>query len=183
MAEADSNQCNQIKFKQAFLTFCLLFVTLIASPASSETLAATISKNGANVIFLRHALAPGTGDPTNFDIGDCKTQRNLNVHGRAQARAIGNYFKEHQIYLSTILTSEWCRCRDTATEMGIGEAITFAGLNSFYQGHFDRQQTLTLLQKRLAVMHKDDLVLMITHQVVISAVTGIAPRSGGIVPH
>ena len=89
-------------------------------------------------------------------------------------------FQSLDIQPDTILSSAWCRCQDTAIEMGLGPTV-FAGLNSFYDGHVDREETLALLHPRLAEIEEDSLVLMVTHQVVITAVTGIVPPSGGVV--
>lgn len=153
----------------------------LSGAARAGALEEALKDTSANVIFLRHALAPGTGDPTNFDINSCDTQRNLSASGRDQARRLGTYFQSLDIQPDTILSSAWCRCQDTATEMGLGPHAVFAGLNSFYDGHADREETLALLRKRLAEIEDDSLILMVTHQVVITAVTGIFPPSGGVV--
>ena len=154
---------------------------LIAPTAQAEPLGEAIDRIGGNVLFLRHALAPGFGDPARFDVDDCTTQRNLNDEGREQAHAIGTYMRRHNITPDIILSSQWCRCQDTASEMDIGPFSTHNGLNSFFDGHVDRDQTLTALREHMARIAPDRLELMVTHQVVISAITGIAPRSGGMV--
>jgi len=141
-----------------------------------------IKKNiSANVIFLRHALAPGVGDPENFMKEDCSTQRNLNDKGRLQARLIGNYLRSTNLKFSQILTSEWCRCIDTAKELNLGQWTTFSGLNSFFQEYEKKDQVMNKLQKKLDSLGHSDLALFVTHQVVISEQTGIVPRSGEIV--
>ena len=165
-----------------------LMVTLLVMPAllsvsmaRAEPLAEAIDRIDGNVLFLRHALAPGFGDPPQFDIDDCATQRNLNDTGREQARAIGAYMTRHGITPDIILSSQWCRCQDTASEMAIGPFSTHIGLNSFFDGHVDRDRTLAALREHMARVGPGRLELMITHQVVISAIAGIAPRSGGMV--
>ena len=164
----------------------LVMPAFLSAPAAladspAEPLATAIERIDGNVLFLRHALAPGFGDPAHFDIDDCATQRNLNDVGREQARAIGAYMTRHDIVPDTILSSRWCRCRDTASEMAIGPFSTHTGLNSFFDGHVDRGRTLAALRAYMATIGPGRLELMVTHQVVISAVTGIAPRSGGMV--
>ena len=72
-------------------------------------------KNGGKIIFIRHALAPGGGDPENFDILNCNTQRNLNEVGREQAKQIGNFFNKEKIPIKEVISSEWCRCKETAS--------------------------------------------------------------------
>ena len=154
---------------------------LLAPTAQAEPLGEAIDRIGGNVLFLRHALAPGFGDPARFDVDDCTTQRNLNDVGRAQARAIGAYMTRHGITPDAIFSSQWYRCQDTASEMAIGPFSTHIGLNSFFNGHVDRGQTLAALRAHMDRIEPDRLELMVTHQVVISAITGIAPRSGGMV--
>ena len=166
--------------------FGLLVIMLVPSAfvradTPQEPVQAALAQIGANVVFMRHALAPGYGDPDEFQIEDCDTQRNLDAAGRQQAEAIGRYFREHQISFTAILSSRWCRCAQTAELLKSGSWSEFDGLNSFFQGHVDRQETLTLLQNKLDSLSSDELVLMITHQVVISAVTDISPPSGGLV--
>ena len=148
---------------------------------TAEPLKKALSETSANVVFMRHALAPGYGDPTEFKINDCSTQRNLDQAGRRQARVIGRYLRDHKIKFDTILSSQWCRCKQTAELIDMGDWEEFAGLNSFFQGHADRTDTLNKLQLKLDELPADSLVLMITHQVVINAITKISPASGGFV--
>ena len=140
-----------------------------------------LEKTKANVIFVRHALAPGYGDPINFDIDDCKTQRNLNEKGRRQAENLGKYFKNSNIKFNEILTSEWCRCVETAKYLNLGKWKKFSGLNSFFEGHSNKNNVLTKLKTKLRKIGQKDLIIMISHQVVISKITGILTQSGGIV--
>ena len=168
------------KFQLVVLTI-LTVLLLLVPPVKAEPLREAIDGIAGNVLFLRHALAPGFGDPPDFDVEDCATQRNLNDVGRKQARAIGAYMKRHDITPDTIFSSQWCRCVDTARDMAMGPFTTHVGLNSFFNGHVDRDKTLAALRAHLARIGPDRLELMVTHQVVISAITGIAPRSGGMV--
>ena len=141
----------------------------------------TINKINANVIFLRHSLAPGMGDPKNFKLEDCSTQRNLDRLGRKQAEELGNLFRHNELTFDEILSSEWCRCKETAALMQLGRWKTFLGLNSFFEGYVDKKKTLSVLNQKLAVINSDKLVLLITHQVVISAITGKFVGSGKMV--
>ena len=134
------------------------------------------------VLLIRHALAPGFGDPQNFDLNDCSTQRNLDGEGREQAFRIGEKIKAARIKFSKIYSSQWCRCLESAKNMNLGEITVEPGLNSFFQGIVPKDKTLDRLRKRLeSVEAKQELVLMITHQVTITAVTGITVSSGGAV--
>ena len=170
-----------IKF-QNILTGVIFITLLLVTEAFARSELEIIKKNiSANVIFLRHALAPGVGDPENFIKEDCSTQRNLNNKGRLQARLIGNYLRSTNLKFSQILTSEWCRCIDTAKELNLGQWTTFSGLNSFFQVYEKKDQVMNKLQKKLDSLGYSDLALFVTHQVVISEQTGIVPRSGEMV--
>ena len=170
-----------IKF-QNILTGVIFITLLLVTEAFARSELEIIKKNiSANVIFLRHALAPGVGDPENFIKEDCSTQRNLNNKGRLQARLIGNYLRSTNLKFSQILTSEWCRCIDTAKELNLGQWTTFSGLNSFFQEYEKKDQVMNKLQKKLDSLGYSDLALLVTHQVVISELTGIMPRSGEMV--
>ena len=170
-----------IKFQNILIS--VIFITLLlVTEAFARSELEIIKKNiSANVIFLRHALAPGVGDPENFIKEDCSTQRNLNNKGRLQARLIGNYLRSTNLKFSQILTSEWCRCIDTAKELNLGQWTTFSGLNSFFQEYEKKDQVMNKLQKKLDSLSYSDLALFVTHQVVISEQTGIVPRSGEMV--
>ena len=135
-----------------------------------------------NILFVRHALAPGFGDPQNFDLNECSTQRNLNGKGREQAYRIGENIKEAGIKFKKIYSSQWCRCMETAEYMNLGKITAEPGLNSFFQGIVPKEKTLSILRERLkSIEVKHQLVLMVTHQVTITAVTGITVSSGGAV--
>ena len=98
-----------------------------------------------------------------------------------QARLIGHYLRASKISFSEILTSEWCRCIDTAKELNLGKWETFSGLNSFFEGHEKKDKVMDKLRKKLNSLSHSDIVLLITHQVVIFEQTGIAPKSGEMV--
>ena len=155
-----------------FLTVWLFGSAAIASETRFE----------GTVIFLRHALAPGSGDPKNFDLDDCQTQRSLNETGREQARAIGKSIAAAKLNLAGIFSSEWCRCLETALLLDLGAVTPFDGLNSFYQNHAPRDATLAKLYSKLANLPKNGApIIMVTHYVTIHAVTNIAVPSGGAV--
>ena len=155
-------------------------ICLFGNISSADTISwsEVLDQPKFNVIFLRHALAPGYGDPSEFDINDCKTQRNLNQEGRDQAISIGIRLKMVGFLFDKIYSSEWCRCVDTATLLDLGEITMFSGLNSFFQDHYDRKETLLKLMQKLEQMDEKNRILMVTHQVVISSVTGINVGSG-----
>ena len=161
--------------------FCVFFtVSLLGAQENVEPVKSAIEKIDANIVFMRHAIAPGSGDPINFKIGDCSTQRNLDQTGRLQAQRIGEHMLTIGLEFDEVLSSEWCRCRETARLLDLGEWQAFSGLNSFFQSYADKQETLTKLESYLGDSNHD-LSLLVTHQVVISAITGHSVGSGDLV--
>ena len=136
------------------------------------------------VLMLRHALAPGFGDPSNFQLRDCSTQRILDEVGREQSRQIGNAFQNVGLRFEGVYSSQWCRCLETAHLINVGKVQELTGLNSFFQGIVPREATVASLQKFLQDLSPDgDPILLVTHQVTISAITGISVSSGAAVAY
>lgn len=168
------------KFLTIFLIFGLSnFVT--RAHADNNGIQEIIKNIDANVIFMRHALAPGIGDPTNFKIGDCSTQRNLNQVGITQAVLIGKQLKENSIQFDKVYSSYWCRCYQTASLLDIGLVHKFSGLNSIFQNFVPRKETLKKLEQKLFELPSSSLVIFVTHQVNIQAITKKNVISGGMV--
>lgn len=161
---------------RALLT--LAFVTFATAGLADP--AATARAMAADVIFLRHALAPGTGDPGNFRLDDCQTQRNLSQDGRAQAQAIGAALRAAGLPIVQVMTSQWCRARDTAVLLGLGPVTEEPGLNSFFGNAAARDPVIARLRQVLASL-PEGVTVMVTHQVVITAITGQTAPSGGAV--
>lgn len=130
------------------------------------------------IAIMRHALAPGTGDPSEFQLDVCSTQRNLDDRGRAQAGKTGAAFRERGIVFDQIMTSQWCRTRETAALLDSGPVVDVPSLNSFFQDYSTRaqqtQDTLALLKRT------NGKLLLVSHQVNISALTGRGTRSGEV---
>ena len=168
------------------IIFTILFsFFLIADTYSKEnfiSLEKLKNQDINKVIFLRHTLAPGNGDPQNFNFNDCSTQRNLDQVGVSQSRMLGNTFKNLGIKFSEIYSSFWCRCKDTVLNMDVGEFKTHDGLNSFYEKHADRKITLKKLNNLINSFDKSSgPFLLVTHYVNILAFTGLSTSSGGMV--
>ena len=115
--------------KKLILIFSVLLFQLNYSFANDKVIESL--KEGDKLIFIRHALAPGNGDPENFELQNCSTQRNLNEIGIQQSKKIGLIFKKNEIKIDNIYSSEWCRCKDTA-KYAFDDFETFDALNSFY---------------------------------------------------
>ena len=141
---------------------------------------AALARPGA-VAVMRHALAPGTGDPADFTLGDCRTQRNLDARGRAQARAIGAAFRARGIAVDGVYTSRWCRCRETADLLDLGPPEALPALDSFFRDRSTRDAQTRALRTFLAGRPADARLVLVTHSVNIRALTGRGVRSGEIV--
>ncbi len=139
-------------------------------------------RGGGHVVLVRHALAPGVGDPDHFRVDDCTTQRNLSNAGREQARAIGTRLRENGLAAATIYSSQWCRCLDTARLLGLGEVAPFPALNSlFRRSSQETQQTEAVRDLIRQQAGPDTTLVLVTHQVNITALTGVYPQSGEMV--
>ena len=130
------------------------------------------------VVLLRHAVAPGTGNPTNFQLDDCSTQRNLSEDGRQQAIAIGEAFRSRDIPIAEVLSSQWCRCLETAELMDVGAVKPFVPLNSFFRDRSTAEAQTAEVQDYVAANgDRPGVIIMVTHQVNITALSGIFPQS------
>ena len=135
-------------------------------------------KEPGTIAIMRHALAPGTGDPAGFRLEDCATQRLLDARGRAQARQIGAALRDAGLRFDRVLTSQWCRTRETATLLDVGPVEDAPALNSFFQDFSTRSDQTQALRDLLA--KTEGKLLLVTHQVNISALTGVGTRSGEV---
>ena len=169
-----------MKFLKFFIIIFISFTTLIKADLNKNLI--NQLEDGGKLIFIRHAYAPGNGDPSNFNLNDCSTQRNLSEDGRNQAKAIGEFFKKNKIRIDKVLSSEWCRCKETA-EIAFKNFSTKNFLNSFYSSKFAKNKTKQVEELNFYIERfksKKNLVL-VTHYVLISEVLNYAPSSGEIV--
>ncbi|MBH3341926.1 histidine phosphatase family protein [Pseudomonas mendocina] len=135
-------------------------------------------REGRALILMRHATAPGTGDPANFRLGQCETQRNLNAQGRAEARRWGELLARQGIERPRLLSSRWCRALDTASGMQRGPVQPFAALDSFFGQPEDGAEQTAELIRLINELPAGAPLVLISHQVNITALTGIFPASG-----
>jgi phosphohistidine phosphatase SixA len=137
------------------------------------------SKGNSHAILFRHAIAPGGGDPPQFQLNDCSTQRNLSEEGRKQAAKIGQELKRQKIPIAQVLSSQWCRCLETARLMELGEVQAYPPLNSFFSDRSRTDEQTAQLRSFLLKNHqKTGVMILVTHQVNITALTDIFPQSG-----
>tara|TARA_B100001173_G_scaffold233819_1_gene203480 strand:- start:233 stop:787 length:555 start_codon:yes stop_codon:yes gene_type:complete len=164
------------------LTFLFIGLLNINTHAFSDDIILNSLKEGNKLVFIRHAIAPGNGDPSNFDINDCSTQRNLDKNGIAQSKKIGLFFKNNKIKIDKVLSSEWCRCKDTA-KYAFQNFETFDALNSFYDKRFVANEANQIkdLKNFIRNWDSDKNLVLVTHFVVISSILNIGTSSGEII--
>lgn len=165
----------------------VLSISLITVPANFDAAKAqtpagwTLLQQGETglVVAMRHAIAPGTGDPANFKLGECSTQRNLSEQGRTQAKQIGAEFRKRNIKIARVLSSQWCRCLETAKLMDLGKVELFPAVNSFFSDS-SKAARQTAIVRKLIVDNRNTkgAIIIVTHQVNITAITDIVPQSG-----
>lgn len=162
-----------------FLAALLLLLAGAPPSTAAPEVWAALKAPGTHAI-VRHARAPGTGDPAGYSLDDCATQRNLDDQGRAQARRIGAAIRQQGIPVDVVLTSAWCRARDTARLMEVGPVTDEPALNSFFGNRSQADAATAALKTRLSNLDGRKAVL-VTHQVNITALTGVYPASGELI--
>ena len=167
-----------------FIKFLLIIFITINYPIKADSNQNLINelKQGGKLIFIRHAYAPGGGDPNNFEINDCNTQRNLSDSGREQANKIGSFFKINKILIDKVYSSEWCRCKETAL-IAFNDFEHKSFLNSFFSSKFAQNKVpqIKKLKKFIDSWDGEKNLVFVTHYVVISEILNYGSSSGEIV--
>ncbi len=167
-------------FKQ--LAVAAAFAVMAMTATASEL--ADKLKLPNHALLMRHALAPGIGDPAGYSLADCSTQRNLDAQGRQQAMRTGQWLKRQGIQTAMVLTSPWCRCKDTASLLGYGQPEVEPAIGSFFEASQEAADYTQRLQKRLAQLgptKEDKALILVTHHVNILDYMGSHVGSGDLV--
>lgn len=166
-----------------FTALIIIFLPVYSQSSEEERTAKLLQKlsSGDHFAMMRHALAPGVGDPASFSLQDCSTQRNLSEKGRQQSRAIGELFRKNGLESAEIYSSQWCRCLETASLLGLGEVKELPVINSFFRNFADEGPQTKALSQWIEGQELMKPLLLVTHQVNITAFTGIYPSSGEII--
>tara|TARA_Y100000992_G_scaffold127430_1_gene83690 strand:+ start:24 stop:581 length:558 start_codon:yes stop_codon:yes gene_type:complete len=169
-----------MKFLRFFIVIFISLTTSIKADLNKNLI--NQLKDGGKLIFIRHAYAPGNGDPNNFNLNDCSTQRNLNSIGRKQAKEIGEFFRVNKIKIYKVLSSEWCRCKETAN-IAFKDFSTNSFLNSFYSSKYlkNKDKQVEALNKYVKKFKTNENLIFVTHYVLISEVLNYGSSSGEIV--
>ena len=167
-----------------FLRFSLIIFISLTSTVKADLNKKLINQleDGGKLIFIRHAYAPGSGDPDNFNLNDCSTQRNLSKEGQRQAKYIGEFFRNNKVKIDKVLSSEWCRCKETA-KIAFKNFSTNSFLNSFYSSKFakNKDKQVKALKEYIKKFKSDKNLVLVTHYVLISEILNYGPSSGEIV--
>ena len=172
-----------MKNKIISLILNLILFSLFSFQINASEQAWNLAHKGDKTILIRHSLAPGGGDPSGFKIDDCKTQRNLSRKGINQSKKIGKLFKKNKVLVDQVLSSQWCRCKDTAKYAFVKFKI-FSALNSTFQSPYDKNEPRQLKEIKKFVDKWDGKgknLILVTHYSIITAITDAAPSSGEIV--
>ena len=169
-----------MKLIKFFLLILLSFN--ISIKANSNDKIQSLLKEGQKLIFIRHAVAPGGGDPVDFDILRCETQRNLSKEGIEQSKNIGKFFLENNIKIDKVLSSEWCRCKQTA-QYAFNKYETKSFLNSFFSEKFasNKNKQINDLKKYINEWSGGNNLVLVTHYVLIQEVLNITSFSGELI--
>jgi len=170
--------------QSSLLKWVMLGVVMTGSfHASASELSESLKKSDY-VLLMRHALAPGIGDPAGYKLQDCKSQRNLDATGRAQAQKTGQWLKAQGVGNALVFTSAWCRCKETAENLAFGTPVLEASLNSFFDDMRQGPQSNLNLQKFIGSQLKtkgDKALILVTHHVNIAEFVGENVGSGDMV--
>jgi len=172
------------RIQSSLLKWLMLgFVMTGSFQASASDLSESLKKSDS-VLLMRHALAPGIGDPAGYKLQDCKSQRNLDATGRAQAQKTGQWLKAQGVGNALVFTSAWCRCKETAENLAFGTPVLEPSLNSFFDDMRQGPQSNVNLQKFIVGQLKskgDKALILVTHHVNIVEFTGENVGSGDMV--
>lgn len=141
-------------------------------------------QDGQHVLLMRHADAPGFGDPPGYKLDQCSTQRNLGEKGKKQSVAIGSWLRAQGIKNARVMSSAWCRCLDTARLLDVGAVLVESSLGSFFDDMSQAKSQTIALQKMIAMnlaQHKTQPLILVTHHVNIEAFTGKVVNVGDMV--
>ena len=169
------------KYKLIFNALLIIFLSAVL-PVKAALL--DLLQDGQHVLLMRHADAPGYGDPVGYQLGQCSTQRNLGADGKRQAKLIGDWLVQQGIKEPKLFSSPWCRCLDTATLMHLGPLMIEPVLGSFFEDmSLEVQQTkqLATFIKKSLVEYPNKPIILVTHHVNIQAFTGKVVDVGDMV--
>lgn len=164
----------------SFLAFLVVLPGTAGPPPSDEAMWDLLRRGGQVAVFRHASTEPGIGDPPGFRLDNCATQRNLSAAGREEARRIGAAFRDHGVPVGRVLSSRWCRCLETA-RVAFGTAEPAAALDSFFDDRSREPEQTRQVRLLVGERPASGNLILVTHQVNIAALTGIAPVPGEMI--
>ena len=171
-------------FKVSLFRLVWVGLVLIGSFNACASELSELLKKSDHVLLIRHAIAPGVGDPAGYKLQDCKSQRNLDAIGREQAKKTGQWLKAQGVGDALVFSSAWCRCKDTAENLAFGSIMLEASLNSFFDDMRQGPKSNVNLQKFIGNQLKtkgEKALILVTHHVNIAEFAGENVGSGDMV--
>ena len=165
---------------RSIIFVCLLSIAGFFPAFANEQKIIKDLKEGGKLILIRHSEAPGTGDPANFNLNDCKTQRNLSAEGIEQAKRLGDFFIKNNISFEKIYSSEYCRCKDTA-RYAFKNFETFSGLNSTFADPSKTPSYIKRTKEFIEKLDKSKNYIFVAHHTTIEGLTSTFAGSGEMI--
>jgi len=165
---------------RSIIFVCLLSITSFFPAFANEQKIIKDLKEGGKLILIRHSDAPGTGDPANFNLNDCKTQRNLSAEGIEQAKRLGEFFKKNNISFEKVYSSEYCRCKDTARN-AFKDFETFSGLNSTFADPSKTPSYMKKTKEFIEKLDKNKNYIFVAHHTTIEVLSSTFAGSGEMI--
>ena len=183
MENAALANSNDKRAKRLMTGLTIFFLLLSPMWLAIRPLASTVSSDNSFVVLVRHGDAPGRGEPAGFDLADCKTQRNLSEKGRSQARDLGARFRASGVNVTRVLTSQWCRARETAELLRLAP-VESENATAFDDLALNKQRTDELLNRERDLIeswHGPGVLLVVSHSSNIKALTDIDLEEGAMI--
>lgn len=180
-----TRHCRASRGTLVALTGFLTAIVIATAPASASSLTLSQALRSPDyVLLMRHATAPGIGDPSGYALGNCLSQRNLNEQGKQQAHQLGSWLRAQGVQSAKVFSSPWCRCIDTGTGLNFGAVTVEQSLGSFFHGTVDATFQTRELEKFVAKTlpsKKGEALILVSHQVNIQEYTGENVSSGDMI--
>lgn len=177
-ADPLATPCRRATLRVIGSAFLAAAAFMVAVPGAASEVEAWAALQSGGIVIFRHAIAPGGGDPPGMRLDDCATQRNLDGAGRAQARRIGEAFLTRGVAVGAVLHSRWCRARETAELAFPGAARAEPAFDSFFSNRAAGPELTGRARGLLAAWKGPGALVIVSHQVNVTALTGIFPASG-----
>jgi broad specificity phosphatase PhoE len=160
----------------------LLVALFLSASAHADEALWNLLRGGGHVLFIRHAsTVPGVGDPPGFRLEDCATQRNLSPEGRAEAPRLGERLRREKVPVEWIVSSEWCRCGETA-ELAFGRVDErWSALNNLFGRPENADAQVKALRSRIAAWRGRGNLVLVSHGSTALALAGVSPLQGEVV--